>query len=68
MEKFHKYELLYGYFSKALNMNFRTTEVVAWKYSIKNVLLKMSQNSSENICGGVSFKETSAQMFFLDVY
>ena len=48
MKKFYKNELLYGYFSKVLNMNFRTTEVVAWKCSIKNVFLKMSQNSSED--------------------
>ena len=57
MKKFYKNELLYGYFSKVLNMNFRATEVVDWKCSIKNVFLKMPQNSSENTCAGVSFKK-----------
>ena len=30
-------------------------EAVAQKYSVKNVFLKISQNSQENICAGVSF-------------
>ena len=44
----------YGYFSKVLNMSFGTTEVVAWKCSVKNLFLKSSQNSLEKTCAGDS--------------
>ena len=46
------------------------SEAVVWRYSVKNVFLKILQNSWENTCVGVSFKlknfvikENSTQVF-----
>ena len=56
---FTENELFFGYFwiYKVLNTNFRATEAVAWRYSIKNVLLKILQNSREKTSARASFKK-----------
>ena len=35
--------------------SFKFTETVVWRCSVKNVFLKISQNSQENTCTRVSF-------------
>ena len=56
---FTKNKLFHGYFSRAfLNKNFIKAKAVAWRRSVKNVFLKISQNSQENTGAEVSFKKS----------
>ena len=65
-------------YKKFIEINLkRNTEAVTGRSSVKKLLLKMLQNSKENICAGVSYliqlqtwgsiqKETPAQVFYCE--
>ena len=50
-------------FDELLNERTLKREAVAWRFSLKEVFLKISQNSQENACVEVSFFEASGCNF-----